>query len=180
MHVAKEFIAHISALTTCATLCNGHGRTFVAEAGRYAKEVCEVARSLALVFSETLSATSPPYSKADEEGKEYLVRTGAVHETIERIRRDLPEDNLDAVRKRWGADKDMLQDSLEDVNGMVEEVEEAAEDRDEEDEGFGSDEEDLDGLGALGFSSKKLTKEELERVKKVCAPCMLRSLQFKI
>ena len=104
--------------------------------------MCEVVRSLALIFSETLSGTSSPTSKGDEDDKEYLVRTGAVHETIERIRRDLPEDNLDAVRKRWSADKDMMQDSLEDVNGMIEEAEEGGEDEDGEDEGFGSDEED--------------------------------------
>jgi len=115
----------------------------------------------------------PPPEKTKKRGedqdanKEYVMRTGAVHETIERIRKELPEDNLAAVRRRWNTDKGMLQDTMEDVNGIIED---AAEDEDDdgEDEGFGSDD-DVDGLGLdeLGFTETKLSKSELERVKKI-------------
>ncbi|KAH8106838.1 hypothetical protein BXZ70DRAFT_886088, partial [Cristinia sonorae] len=163
--VLKEFVTHVSSLTTCATLFDEHGKTIAEDVRMFAKDVCEASRSLALVLSTFLSA--PKTKEEQEEDKEYLVRTGAVHETIERIRKELPEDNLAAVRERWRVDKGMLEDTLEDVNGIVEDAEDGGDEEDEdEDEGFGSDE-DEDGLAELGFTSKKLSKVEAERVKKI-------------
>lgn len=97
----------------------------------------------------------------DDGGDDYLVRTGTVHDTIEKARRDLPPNNAAAVKQRWKADKGMLQDSLEEINGMVED-----DHRGEDD--FGGDDLD-DQWDELGFgSAKKMSETELERTKKVC------------
>lgn len=100
----------------------------------------------------------------DSAGEDYLVRTGTVHDLVEKARRDLPADNLAAVKKRWKADRGMLEDSLEEINAMIEEAAQ-------------SEQDDLDGDGddiddewdELGFgASKKMSETELERTKKVC------------
>ncbi|TCD60542.1 Pre-mRNA-splicing factor slt11 [Steccherinum ochraceum] len=156
--VIQEFVTHVQSLTTNATLFDEHGLTLAQDVRRFAGEVCEVVHN----FAATLSSPSVLEGEKKEE-KEYLMKTGAVHETVERVRKELPEDNLGAVRKRWSVDKGMLQDTLEDVDGMIEDADGGDED---EDEGFGSDE-DEDGLEELGFTSKKLSKEEVERVKKI-------------
>lgn len=97
----------------------------------------------------------------DDDGDDYLVRTGTVHDTIEKARRDLPPNNTAAVKQRWKADKGMLEDSLEEINGMVED-----DHRGEDD--FGGDDLD-DQWDELGFgSAKKMSETELERTKKVC------------
>lgn len=147
-----------------ATLFEAHGATMARAVRGAAREVCEVVAGLAKTLGDFASGSGG-------KEKEYLVRTGAIHETVERIRKEVPEDNLSAVRRRWSVDKGMMQDSLEDVDGMLEDGEE---DEDEdEDEGFGDDE--MNGLEELGFTSKKLSKEEVERIKKVCVLISLKT-----
>lgn len=96
----------------------------------------------------------------EDAGEDYLIRTGTVHDMIEKARREFPADNAAAVRKRWEADKGMLEDSLEEINGMIED--------DQGEDDVGGDE--LDGeWDELGFGpTKKMTEVELERAKKVC------------
>ncbi len=97
---------------------------------------------------------------AEGAGDDYLVRTGTVHDTVEMARRKLPTDNVAAVNKRWKADRGMLEDSLEEINGMVE-------DDDQAEDALGEDELD-DEWDELGFgSTNKMSEVELERTKKV-------------
>lgn len=99
-------------------------------------------------------------------GEEYLVRTGTVHDLVEKARREIPADNLAAVKGRWTADRGMLEDSLEEIISMLE----------------GGDEDDMDTGGfddewdELGFgSSKKMSEIELERTRKVCISHIFRT-----
>lgn len=114
---------------------------------------------------ESLKAFSSAFASIVEQGEscteDYLVRTGAVHDSIDQLRRDIPEDNVAAVRRRWSKDREMLEDSLAEVVEMVENGGGSAED-DDFDDGF-DDEWDELGLGA----SKKMNPQELERTKKV-------------
>ena len=97
---------------------------------------------------------------AEEAGEDYLVRTGTVHDMVEKARRELPADNIAAVKKRWKADRGMLEDSLEEINAMVEDAGEGDDDVNEDDL---DDEWDELGFG----STKKMSDDELERTKKV-------------
>ncbi|PIL24203.1 hypothetical protein GSI_13956 [Ganoderma sinense ZZ0214-1] len=97
---------------------------------------------------------------AEDGGDDYLVRTGTVHDRIEKARRELPADNVSAVKKRWKADKGMLEDSLEEISSMVEVDHQGEDDLD-------GDELD-DEWDELGFgSAKTLSEAELERTKKI-------------
>ncbi|KAH9901583.1 Grap2 and cyclin-D-interacting-domain-containing protein [Cubamyces lactineus] len=140
----------ITSLAACATLFDLHGSTLSAYARRASREICDSVISLANTFVE-------------DSGDEYLVRTGTVHDLVEKARRELPADNLAAVKMQWKADRGMLEDSLNDINAMIEDAGEEGGD-DLEGEGFDDDDE----WDELGFgSSKKLSNVELERVKKV-------------
>ena len=143
----KDLGTSITSFATCATLFNLHGAAVASDARLLAREVCEAVRALASMF-------------VDSAGEDYLVRTGTVHDVVEKARRDLPADNLAAVKKRWKADREMIGDSLEEINAML------------EDTGGGEDElegADLDDeWDELGFgASKKMSEAELERTKKV-------------
>ncbi|KAI0636747.1 Grap2 and cyclin-D-interacting-domain-containing protein [Trametes polyzona] len=144
----RDLGTSITSLATCASLFDLHGLTLSSDARNAAHDICDGVRSLASTF-------------IDDAGEEYLVRTGTVHDLIERARRELPADNLAAVKKRWKADRGMLEDSLEDINSMVE-------DADKEDEEDANEEDFDDEWDELGFgSSKKMSDIELERTKKV-------------
>ncbi|EIW60102.1 uncharacterized protein TRAVEDRAFT_57469 [Trametes versicolor FP-101664 SS1] len=135
----------ITSLATCATLYDLHGTTLSSYARQATRDICATVSSLADTFIEN-------------GGEEYLVRTGTVHDLVEKARREIPADNLAAVKGRWTADRGMLEDSLEEINSMLE----------------GGDEDDMDTGGfddewdELGFgSSKKMSEIELERTRKV-------------
>ena len=126
---------------------------------RSATEVCQSVLAFAQGF---LSITNEADSSSSSQSKEdYLVRTGTVHECIEKIRKSLPESNAGAVKNLWLQDRAMLDDSFAEVNTMIEE----GGDGNESDEGFGDDDDLLDELG-LG-TTKSLSSIEIERVKKV-------------
>lgn len=156
VHVAalgplRDLAANITSLTTCATLFDAHGRTLAEETKLAAKEVCETVQALAWTFLE-------------EGGAAYLVRTGAVHDLIDKARRELSVDNHAAVRKLWASDREILEDVLGELASMIEDS--STEGVDEgEDEEFGDNEWDELGLG----SSKKMTEIELDRARKVRA-----------
>ncbi|KAJ3492358.1 hypothetical protein NLI96_g14 [Meripilus lineatus] len=167
----REITAHVSGLTTCATLFDAHGKTLAETVRRSAIEVCETVASFAQGFLNTASSSSDTQSKED-----YLVRTGAVHECIERIRKNIPESNLAAVKAHWSQDRSMLDDSLAEVTEMIEDIG-GEEDEGSDDEGFGSDDDLLDGLG-LG-ATKKLSAAEVDRVKKIHPLFRLTTLFYK-
>ncbi|KAI0807598.1 hypothetical protein C8Q74DRAFT_75847 [Fomes fomentarius] len=142
----KDLGTSVTSLATCATLFDLHGSTLSSEARLLACNVFEAVRTLTNMFVESA-------------GEDYLVRTGTVHDLVEKARRDLPADNLAAVKQRWKADRGMLEDALQEINTMIEES------------GQGGEEE-LDELDdewdELGFgSSKKMSDVELERTKKI-------------
>ncbi|KAI0724008.1 hypothetical protein C8T65DRAFT_704651 [Cerioporus squamosus] len=143
----KDLGTSITSFATCATLFDLHGATLASDARSLAREVCESVRALASMF-------------VDSGGEDYLMRTGTIHDLVEKARRDLPVDNLAAVKKRWKADRDMMEDSLEEINAMLEDAGEG------EDETEGDDFDDE--WDELGFgASKKMSEVELERTKKV-------------
>ncbi|KAH9952133.1 hypothetical protein B0H21DRAFT_715931 [Amylocystis lapponica] len=141
----RDLSGNVSALTTCATLFDEHGATLAAEARLATREICQALHALAQTFLE-------------DAGKDYLVRTGAVHDAVDKARA-LSVDNCSAVRRRWALDKEMLDDAASEVAGMLED---AGEDAEEEDDGFDDEWREL-GLGP----SKKMTGTELERTKKI-------------
>ena len=142
----QDLIANVSAVTTCATLFDTHGLTLASDVKQIVIEVCAALSALARTLLE--------------EGEDYLVHTGMVHELVDKAKRDLPADNRAAVKKRWATDRGMLEDSLQDVTSMLE-------DNDTIDEGDDFDEA-LDELDELGLgSTKKMSDLELERTKKV-------------
>ncbi|TBU65588.1 hypothetical protein BD310DRAFT_15783 [Dichomitus squalens] len=137
----RDLGTSITSLATCATLFHLYGTTLASETRLLASDVIEAVRSLTIMFVE-------------DAGGDYLVRTGAVHDMVEKARRELPADNIAAVRKRWRADRGMLEDSLEEINAMVEDAGEGEDDMDDE-------------WDELGFgSTKKMSGDELERTKK--------------
>ncbi|KAL4254061.1 Cyclin-D1-binding protein 1-like protein [Abortiporus biennis] len=153
----QDLVKHVSAITTCATLFEGNGKTLAEDVKRYTKDVFESVNSFSRTFTSILENNSPSSSSATT-GEEYLLRTGAVHAVVEKARQELPENNASAVKRRWSQDREMLEDSYADVTSMVEDSGLG----DEEDEDF---QDELDELG-LG-SSKKMSEEELERTRKI-------------
>ncbi|KAI0372885.1 hypothetical protein BV20DRAFT_1034150 [Pilatotrama ljubarskyi] len=137
----------ITSLATCATLFDLHGATWSSYARQAARDICHAVDSLVSTFTE-------------DAGEEYLVRTGTVHDLIEKARREVPADNLSAVKQCWKADRNMLEDSLGEINSMIEDAAQEGEDGDDPD--F-DDEWDELGFGA----SKKMSELELERTRKV-------------
>ncbi|KAI0750926.1 hypothetical protein C8Q80DRAFT_1217828 [Daedaleopsis nitida] len=143
----KDLASSITSFATCASLFDLHGSTLASEVRALARDVCEAVRVLSIMF-------------LDSAGEDYLVRTGTVHDIVEKARRDLPADNLAAVKKRWKADRGMLEDSLEEINAMIEEAGQNDQDGDGDDI---DDEWDELGFGA----SKKMSEAELEHTKKI-------------
>ncbi|KZT70120.1 hypothetical protein DAEQUDRAFT_224967 [Daedalea quercina L-15889] len=139
----QDLIGNVSAIATCAALFDAHGLTLASDVRQVVTEVCSALSALGRTLLE--------------EGEDYLVHTGMVHEVVDKAKRDLSADNRAAVRKRWTADRGMLEDSLQDVASMLEDDDAADQDEDFNDE--------LDDLG-LG-SVKKMSEVELERTRKV-------------
>ena len=98
--------------------------------------------------------------QGDASNKDYLVRTGAIHDAVEQIRKGLPADNNAAVQRKLVGDRSLLSDCLE-------EIQEIAKEKGDEDEDD-VDDWDEDGLEELGFgTSKPLSTAELVRAQKV-------------
>ncbi|OBZ69180.1 hypothetical protein A0H81_10814 [Grifola frondosa] len=146
LSLLSQTSTHISSLTTCATLFDPHGATLATEVRLAAREVCESVRALASSFLEN-------------SGEGYLIRTGSVHEIVENARRELSVDNSAAVRRRLTLDREILEDALGEVSGMIEGTDEVG------DEGEDNFEDEWNELG-LG-SNKKMSEAELDRTKKI-------------
>lgn len=93
---------------------------------------------------------------------DYMLRTGAVHEAIDR-ERALSNNNYDAVRKVWQRDHDSLVDGLDEIQEMCK----PSDDTEDLDDGW----DDL-GLG----SNAKLSPLELQRTEKVLTLIKLSTL----
>jgi cyclin-D1-binding protein 1 len=151
----QDLLKYVSSLTTCATLFDAHGETMAEDIRNGSRGVLENLQ----VFSVALGSI---VERGDEAGEDYLVRTGAVHESIDVFRRGIPEYNVTAVHHRWTKDYSMLEDSLAEVGDMVE-SNGCEDDEDDLDEEFGDEWDEL-GLG----STKKMNEKELQRTKQVC------------
>jgi hypothetical protein len=159
----KDISDHVSVLSHCINLFDPttHGATIIREAVFLIKDVIEAIRALLQTFLN-IEANGTDVSTG-QAGDEYMVRTGAVHDLIDkaRVSNGLSKDNFVAARKKWTQDQCSLEDGLREVGEMVEDAESS--DRDDEEE-FGDD----DGWGEMGLGpGKKMDKDELERTKKV-------------
>ena len=135
------------------------GLTVMKEYESVAKNVISAIRSL------VQSLLSPPGGQPLST-KEYLVRTGEVHEIIDRVRKagGLSLSNRDAVQKIWLQDHDSLQDGAEEIKEMCKPAGSNTENEDEDGDAF------YDGWEELGVdSSRKLSLDELDRAEKVCS-----------
>jgi cyclin-D1-binding protein 1 len=152
----KDLSSHTAALTHCAQLFSDeiHGATLTKEVASTARDVIEAIAALVHTF---LALQADPGNGTGKAGEEYMVRTGGVHDLIDKAKgaKGLSKDNLGAVRKKWGLDRGMLEDAVREVGEMVEE-EKAG------DEGDGGG----DGWDELGIG-KKMDQKELERTKQV-------------
>jgi cyclin-D1-binding protein 1 len=151
----QDLAKYVSSITTCATLYDAHGATLAKAARQHTADLLEHVQALA----QTLKQQDDPTSK------EYLIRTGAVHNAIEQIRRELPTNNHAAVQRRLLADRDMLADCLEEVQDMMKD---SGDEEGEEDEADDFDDFDEEELGELGFGkSKPMSTIECHRAKAV-------------
>ena len=130
------------------------------------KEYESVAENvISAIRSLIQSLLSPPLGQSLST-KEYLVRTGEVHETIDRVRKagGLSLCNRDAVQKIWLRDHDSLQDGAEELKEICKPTDSNTENEDE-----GGDA-SYDGWEELGVdSNRKLALDELDRAEKVCS-----------
>ncbi|KAJ6547562.1 Grap2 and cyclin-D-interacting-domain-containing protein [Mycena capillaripes] len=155
----KDLADHVSALFHCANLFvpDVHGATLVREVHSLVRDAIESIRALVQTFLEIEASGSRQSS--GKAGDEYMVRTAAVHNVLDKARA-LSASNLLAVRKRWSEDAASLDDGFREVADMVEE-EESTDDA-EDDEMFD------DGWGEIGIGKgQKMSAEELDRTKKV-------------
>lgn len=148
----RDLISYVLKISTCATLFDSYGATLSADVRRVAKGVFEALRGLAENF-------------LNESGRDYLARTAAVHDLIDVARRDLPSDNLSAVKKRWSDDRKLLDDILQEIDSMIV----GGEFELEHDDNEGEDDEEEDEWDELfAGSGKKMTEIQVNRAKQVC------------
>jgi hypothetical protein len=158
----KDLSDSVASLPHCVCLIKTHnGKTLAAEANTIAKDVLEALNSLVQTFIVINSSSS------GEAGSEYLIRTGAVHEIIDKARSPdgLSGSNLAAVTKILKRNQESLDDGLAEVRETMENAESS---EDGTGEGQSEDEDFDDGWAELGISSKTMpSATELERIKKV-------------
>jgi hypothetical protein len=146
----KDLVQHLNALSSCSSLINDvtHGKTLRAEAIDLVTDVLLSLNALVNTFLSIATDSAP--------NDDYLIRTGTIHNLIDNARSSsgLSPDNLQAVKKKWNSDRKTLEDAYEELSQMSESVE--ADDFLEDDE-----------WDELGLNTKKLSPEEVERVKKV-------------
>lgn len=143
----------------CAQFFNNnvHGATLTKEVTSTVQDVIEAIRTLIQTF---LALQMHAGSGTGKAGEEYVVRTGTVHDLIDKAKgaKGISKNNLGAVRKKWSEHRGTLEDAFREVGEMAEE--------DEDDDEDGEDDEDgWDGLG-LG-KGRKMDQKELERTKQV-------------
>lgn len=157
----KELSDRVAALPHCVRLLQtDHGRTLAAEANAIARDVLEAIKSLAQTF---ITIDAEGSSSRGEAGDEYLIRTGTVHDIIDKARgqNGFSRDNVASVKKIWKRNQESLDDGVNEVRETLENAENGQEPTEEEDD-FD------DGWAELGISSNvKPSAIELERIKKV-------------
>ncbi|KIK57836.1 hypothetical protein GYMLUDRAFT_86706 [Collybiopsis luxurians FD-317 M1] len=164
----KDISDRIAALSHCVNMFNAsvHGATLIKETLSIVTEVVDAVEALATTFLEI--------ERSDlRSNRDYLVRTGAIHNIIETARSSegLAKDNSTAIRRLWQKDAGTLEDGIREVGEMIQD---AQSETDPDEEG---------GWDELGIGpSKPFTEDELNRTKKVVCvkkilPCYLIFLQ---
>ncbi|KAF9464700.1 hypothetical protein BDZ94DRAFT_1307689 [Collybia nuda] len=149
----KDLVDQISALSHCVHLYHHNlGITLTQEVGSVTSDIIQSVRVLCQTFldneiNNTRTSTGQP-------GDEYMVRTGAVHDLINKAKvpGGLSVDNVSAVRKKLTQDHASLEDALSEVCDMASETQVSSEDN--------MDDED-DGWGLLGMKSKRMDTAEV-------------------
>jgi hypothetical protein len=129
-----------------------HGEALFKEIASAAQHIVAAVKSFVQSLLAIHNATLNSFEGAAS--GDYILRTGAVHEAIER-ERALSNNNYDAVRKVWQRDYDSLIDGLDEIQEMCK----PSDNTQDLDDGW----DDL-GLG----SNAKLSPLELQRTEKVC------------
>jgi Grap2 and cyclin-D-interacting len=144
---------HITALRYCATQFapSTYGATLHGEVVGIAKEVIQNVWQLVDLYLKVALGT--------ETSGEYLIRTGEVHNLLERAKRT-PKTNAGAVRKRWDVDRGGLEDALKELSEMLEEQQDGS-----HDEAIGLTDDMYDDC--ILISGQSLDQEEVERAKQV-------------
>lgn len=159
----KDIAVHVNAIAHCVGLLDdAHGLTLIKEFVSVAEGVIGSIKALLQTFLDVEATGSR--GSTGKAGDEYMVRTGKVHELIEKVRgaSGLSSSNIIAVRKRWARDHGPLHDGVKELSETIEESQ-------SEDGGEDEDDDMDDGWGELGINSgKKMEQDELERAKKVC------------
>jgi len=148
--VLADLDADLSRLVACASCISekDSGAAIQKEVSWCVQEVVEEAQGLVECFGMGV---------IEGGDKTYLMKTGALHASIERFKQDLSVDNREAVIKRWKSNDASLQDALEECKDMTSVDEDGEE---EEDDGW-------DEIMGDGEKKEKMSEEELERTKKV-------------
>lgn len=163
----EDLILHVDAFASCACRIKGtiYGQTFTKEVRWSAEDV------IGTFISLFASLTANVENSESSQDQVYLIRIGAVHESIERARQ-IPQNNLEAVRKRWTADVDGVNDCVNEIQEMIEDEGTDVDDEDSSSlDGIGSEDDDDWGDPATKSSTSKsikATAEELSRLKSVC------------
>ncbi|TFY51389.1 hypothetical protein EVG20_g11021, partial [Dentipellis fragilis] len=149
---AKDIAKRVGILASNAASFDphAHGRTLTKEVHQLVKDILSAIRELAQAHLN-LTKDDAQKSKAGKgaAGEEYLVKTAAVHNLIQRAKSSgadgLSESNLQAVKKVWDEHGETIDDSVFEFKDMVEEGGD-----EEEDEEDGWDE------GGFDFGSIKI------------------------
>ncbi|EJD44096.1 hypothetical protein AURDEDRAFT_185146 [Auricularia subglabra TFB-10046 SS5] len=130
------------ALSSCASLFSvqHHGASLRTQARNLASDVLRTVQQLA--------------STIEDDTEDLYVRTGALHDAIDRARNELPASELDAVRDLFRANQACLDDGLPELQELIEEDECDHVENDDDWDAFGDE-----------FASSKLSPEERQRVK---------------
>ncbi|KAH7930771.1 hypothetical protein BV22DRAFT_1077993 [Leucogyrophana mollusca] len=176
LSVLQDITKHTSGLIHCTDLLNPeiHGATLRAEITYSIENIIRSIRALVQTFLN-FATRGPPRTSSGAAGEEYLVRTGTVHDLIDKARaaKGIPKDNVSAVSQKWKQDRASLDDGIREVGDMIEDAINGR-----GDDGIADEEDGWDELG-LGDSGLKLDKDEVERTKNVHAILRLTTLLHK-
>ena len=172
---AKDLAGHLDALGSCACSIDRreYGGTVTQEVRWTAEDVLRAVEALLSVYMNDMHYEQGASEAENSKGTPYLVRTGVVHEAIDRAR-GIPHSNREAVRRRW----DGIVGGMEDCQHEIQEI------LDEEDVKEGGKDEDTtdlsddDGWNDLvdikeeaETKTEAATEAELTRLKCVCGAC---------
>jgi hypothetical protein len=158
----NDALKHRSGLLHCLSFYTSstsiYGETLGKEVSNEVRDVLDALCGLAEATLKILQAGKP--KKGDKKvDAERFIRVGAVHDLVEKAKH-LSKDNLSAVTKKWDQDLATMEDSLREVEEMLEEDEE------EED---GWDELGLGGSETMSEAERDKTTHILEQLKRAIA-----------